>query len=110
MEIDIKGEQNTKSYKETMNIDIENINTIEKRHKPYTKWCRKIYEVIQQEFFYWTDIFPDNFIKIYKNNVTEANNIPIEVKNNIKRMSMEQGLYAQVFMLLRKYLKITEAN
>ena len=37
MEIDIKGEQNTKSYKETMNIDIENINTIEKRHKPYTK-------------------------------------------------------------------------
>ena len=40
-----------------MNIDIENINTIENRHKHYTKQWRTIYEVIQQEFFDETDIF-----------------------------------------------------
>ena len=33
----LKYKQNTKSYEETMNIDIENINTIEKRNKVYTK-------------------------------------------------------------------------
>ena len=35
IENDLKEEQNKKSYKETMKIDIENINTIEKRHKVY---------------------------------------------------------------------------
>ena len=33
-----------------MNIDIENINTIEYRNKVYTKQWRTIYEVIQQDF------------------------------------------------------------
>ena len=33
MEIDPKYEQNTKAYEETMKIDIENINTFEKRNK-----------------------------------------------------------------------------
>ena len=33
-----------------MNIDIENINTIEKRNKVYTKEWSKIYEVIQPDF------------------------------------------------------------
>ena len=37
MEIYLEREQNTESYKETMNIDIENINIIEKRHKIYTE-------------------------------------------------------------------------
>ena len=36
-EIDIKEERNTEACRQTMNIDIENINTIEKRHKHYTK-------------------------------------------------------------------------
>ena len=44
-----------------MNIDIENINTIEKRYKVNTKRCRTIYEVIQKKFDE-TDIFPDDFI------------------------------------------------
>ena len=61
-------------------------------------------------FFDETDIFPDDFIKHCKNNANEAHNIPLEVKNNIKRMSMEQGLYTQVVMLCRKYLKLTEAD
>ena len=40
-----------------------------------------------------------------KNNANEAQFLPLEVKNNIKQMAMEQGLYAQVGMLRRKYLK-----
>ena len=47
-----------------MNICIEDISTIEKRHKQYTKQRRTIYKVMQQEFFDHTDIFPDNFLNI----------------------------------------------
>ena len=38
-------------------IDIENINTFEKRNKVNTTQWRKIYEVIEPEFFYKSDIF-----------------------------------------------------
>ena len=48
MENDLKEEQKTESYKETINIDIENISTIEKKNKIYTKLWRTIYKVIQQ--------------------------------------------------------------
>ena len=34
-----------------MNINIENINTFENRKKVYTTQWRKIYEVIEPEFF-----------------------------------------------------------
>ena len=44
-----------------MNIDIENINKIENRHKQYTKQWMTIYKVIQQELFDETDIFPETF-------------------------------------------------
>ena len=57
-----------------------------------------------------SDTFPDDFIKIYKDNENGAINIPIEVKNNPKLMSMEQGLYSQVVKLRRKDLKFIEAN
>ena len=40
-----------------MNIDIENINIIEKRHKHYKKQRRKIYKVVEQEFFDETENF-----------------------------------------------------
>ena len=40
--IDIEEEHKTKAYQETMNIYIENIEKIEKRHKNYTKQLRKI--------------------------------------------------------------------
>ena len=50
MEIDLKEERKTKSYKETMNIDIENINTFENRNKVYTTKWRTVYEVIEPEF------------------------------------------------------------
>ena len=44
----LKEELNTESNNETMSIDIENINIIEKIHKVYTKRWRDIYEVIQK--------------------------------------------------------------
>ena len=81
-----------------MNIYIENIDKIENSHKHYAKQWRTIYEVIQQEFFDETNIFQENFLKHCKNNVNKANNIPIGVKNNIQKIEMEQGLYAQVLM------------
>ena len=37
MEINLKDKQDTKVYEEKMDIDIENINTIYKRNKVYTK-------------------------------------------------------------------------
>ena len=40
-----------------------------------------------------------------KDNANEAINIPIKVKNNIKRMAMEKGLYAQVVNISRKDLR-----
>ena len=45
-----------------MNIDIENINTIEKRYKVYSNQWWNIYEFIQQYFVDKTDIFANNFI------------------------------------------------
>ena len=81
MEIYLKGKQNTKACEDTMKIDIENINTIENRKKYYTTKWRTIYEVIEPYFFKKrTDIFPDNFIKQYKDNAKEAQFVPIKVK------------------------------
>ena len=61
MEIDFEEEHKREAYKETMNIDIENISKAEKRHKHYTKKWDSIYEVIQQEFFDETDISQISF-------------------------------------------------
>ena len=60
-----------------MNIDINNVNKIEKRHKVCTKLWRIIYKVKQQALFYETDIFPGGFIKYSKYNANEARNIKI---------------------------------
>ena len=59
-----------------MNIYIENISTIEKRNKFYTKRWRNIYEVIQQEFLKETDIFPDD-LKNCNNNANEDQFLPL---------------------------------
>ena len=71
-----------------MEIDIENINTIEKKNKLYTTQWSTIYKVIEPEFFKKSDTFPDGFIKKCKNNANEAVNIKIEVENNINLMAM----------------------
>ena len=49
IEIDIKDEQNTKDYEETMEIGIGNINKIENRNKVCTKQWRIICKEIQPE-------------------------------------------------------------
>ena len=49
-------------------------------------------------------------LKNCNNNVKEPHNIPIFVKNNIKRMFMEKDVYSPVDMLCRNYSKITESN
>ena len=54
--------------------------------------------------------FTDDFMKDCNNNKYQSHIIPIEVENNMKIMSVEQGLYAKVVMLCRKNLKITGAN
>ena len=46
----LQDERKTKSYEDSMKIDIEDNNSIEKRNKLYTKKWREIYEVIQQLF------------------------------------------------------------
>ena len=81
-----------------------------KRDKNYIQNGGGLSMKLYNNIFDETDIFLDDFIKHCKNNANEAHNIPLEFKNNIKRMLTEQGLYAQVVMLRQNYLKITEAN
>ena len=49
-------------------------------------------------------------MKQCKDNENESQFIPLDMKNNIKRMATEQGLYAQVVKLRRKYLKLITEN
>ena len=97
--IDLRKEQGTEAYKDTMIKDIENIDTYETRTKVNTTKWRPIYEVIDEAYIKYSNILPDDFIKECKNNSNKAQLLPREVKNNIKRMTMEQGLYAQVIMV-----------
>ena len=81
------------------------------------KYSQTLYKTMEDNLLSYTTIFlwrnchfSREFFNYCKNNVNEARNIPIDVKNNIKVMATEQVLYAQVFMLFRKDLNITEAN
>ena len=103
-------EQSTEEYKETMSKDIKNIDTYETRTKVDTKKCRPIYEVIYEAYIKDSKNFPDNFIRDCKNNSNKARDIPRDVKNNIKRMEMEQSLYSQVIRIRRKYLKFVATD
>ena len=71
MENYVKEELNYKYYKGKMNIDIENINTIEKRHKVYTKLWSTIYK-FEKKCLKETDIFLDDFMKTCNNNANKA--------------------------------------
>ena len=73
-----------------MNIDIENINTFENKNKLHTTQWRTIYEVIEPDFCEKYGIFLGDYIYKCTDNENEAINISIEVKNNIKRMAMEE--------------------
>ena len=47
----LKKERKTQAYQKTMNIDIDKINTFEKRNKVNTNQWRPIYEVIEEAYF-----------------------------------------------------------
>ena len=93
-----------------MDIDIDKINPFEKINEVNTIKWRPIYEVIEEASFKEYGKFPDYFMKQCKINANEAQFIPLEVKNNIHRMAMEQILYAQVVKLRRKELKRIAEN
>ena len=54
--------------------------------------------------------FPDDFIRECKKNSNEPQFISVDIKNNIKRLAMRQGLYAQVVKLRRKDLLFDAAD
>ena len=87
-----------------MSKDINNIDTYETIKKVNTKKWRPIYEVIDEDYIKGSKIFSDEFIKECMDNSNKAHDIPREVKNNIKLMAMEQGLYVKVVKLRRKDL------
>ena len=73
------------------------------------KW-RTIYEIIDKDYIQNSNIFPIAFItkcKLYPN---EPQFISQDVKNKIKRMAMEQSLYAQVIKFRRNDLKFDAAD
>ena len=106
----LKKERNTQAYKDTLDIDIENISTFEKRNKVNTTQWRPIYEVIYEAYFIGSKLFSGDFMQKFKYNENFAQFIPLEMKNNIKRMATELGLYAQVIMLRQKYLKFVATD
>ena len=91
-----------------MNTDFEDIDKIENTNTHNKTHWRKIYEVIQQEFFEENDIFPKEFLKQWNTNANESHNIQTDFKKKLKRMAMKQILYKQVVMLSWKDLNITE--
>ena len=108
--IHLKKEQITEAYKETMSKYIKNIDTYETGPKVNTTKWRPIYEVIDESYIKGSKLFSDDFIKKCMDNSNKARDIPRDVKNNIKRMAMEQGLYAQVIMLHREDLKFVATD
>ena len=54
--------------------------------------------------------FSRYFIKQCKDNANKAQFVQLGVKNNIKRMAAEQGLYSQVVKLRRKDLRFIAEN
>ena len=69
-------------------MDIENINTFKTRNKVNTIKWRPIFEVIYEAYFKGSKFFSDDFMKECKDNSNEARLIPLDIKNNIKRISM----------------------
>ena len=59
----LRKEQIAQAYKETMSMDIENIDTFETRKKVNTIKWRPICEVIYEAYFKGSKIFLDDFIK-----------------------------------------------
>ena len=61
--INLKKEQNTEAYKDTMRIDIENIDTFETITKLNTTKWRPIHELLDKAYFIGSKIFSEDCIK-----------------------------------------------
>ena len=59
----LEEERNKQSYKETMNIVIENISTFGKRNKACKTQLSTTYEAIEPDLLNKYDTFPDDFLK-----------------------------------------------
>ena len=94
-----------------MDQDIKFVEKNENSKKMFqNKNWRTIYEVIDTDYNQNSNIFPTDFIakcKLYPN---EPQFITQDVKNNIKRMAIEQSLYAQVIKFRRNDLKFDAAD
>ena len=93
-----------------MNEDIKTIDKNENRTVVQRTKLKPIYEVIDEDYINNSHIFPDGFITKCKNFSNEPQTISGVVKNNIKRMAMEQSLYAQVIKFRRKDLIFDAAD
>ena len=62
---------------------------------------RSIYEVIHDYYFKVVKLLPSGFLNQCKNNPNKSQNIQNEVKAYLKNMALENGLYAQVVMIIR---------
>ena len=61
--IQIRKERTTEAYNETMEQDIKNMDKYENiRVVNKTQW-RSIYEVIDEDYIKYSNIFPDDFIR-----------------------------------------------
>ena len=92
MYLKIEEETKTLEYQEKMNVDVENISSLKKKWIP-------IYEVIDNSYFSASKIFPTEFLDQCRNNPNKPKDITSEIKESLKRMAMEQGLYSQVVMI-----------
>ena len=79
-----------------MNLDIENIAIT---NQPF--W-RSIYEVIDDSYLGVVELFPKIFFNQCKNNLNEPHNIPSEFRSALKKLAMENVLYAQAVMIFRR--------
>ena len=75
---DEENTQKTSDYDTTMDFDVENNNNIDKN-----TW-RNIYEEIDEGYFVKVKLFTRAFINLCKNRPNEPQNIPTDIKNNIK--------------------------
>ena len=70
----VRQESKTDAYKTTMDIDIKHFNTIDKRKiTTKTQW-KAIYEIIKEQYFIESNIFPKQFVNKCKDNANEAIN------------------------------------
>ena len=66
-----------------MDLDVANIYKNEKN-----TW-RTIYKVINERYFVEVKLFPIEFINICKKHTNEPQNIPTDIKNNLKTIALE---------------------